>query len=103
MISVESTTLSKISLKSADLQTRAETEDHIRLLGGPTGAVPVDGPGDGAPLPKMNDGVQEAGAADVAAAPRVVSEPVRPLRDVKQADIGPHGLAGLAHLVARYF
>jgi hypothetical protein len=31
----------------------------------------------------MNDGVEEAGAADVAAASGVVPEPVRPLRDVE--------------------
>ncbi len=46
----------------------------------------------------MNDGVEEAGAADVAAAPGVVPEPVRPLRDVKEADVGSDRLAVLADL-----
>ncbi len=46
----------------------------------------------------MNDGVEEAGAADVAAASCVVSEPVCPLRDVKEADVGSDRLAVLADL-----
>ena len=46
----------------------------------------------------MNNGVEEARAADVAAAPGVVPEPVCPLRDVKEPDIGPHRLAVLADL-----
>ncbi len=46
----------------------------------------------------MNDGVEEAGAADVATAPGVVPEPVRPLRDVEEADVGSDRLAVLADL-----
>ena len=46
----------------------------------------------------MNYRVKEAGAADVAAPPRIVPEPVGPLRHVKQANIRSHRFAGLTHL-----
>jgi hypothetical protein len=92
-----------MSMMGPDLETGAEAEDHVRLLSRPARPVPVDGPGDGAALPEMNNRVQEARAADVAAPPRVVPEPVRPLRHVKQTDIRSHRLAGLAHLKRVFF
>ena len=64
----------------------------------PASPVPVDGPGDGAPFPKVNNGVDENGPADVAAPAGAVPKPVRPLCDVKQADVRPDRLARLAHL-----
>ena len=55
-----------IKSQTGHLEAGAEAEDHVGLLRGPAGAGPVDGPGDGAALPEVDDGVLQRAAADVA-------------------------------------
>ena len=55
-----------IQSQTGHLEAGAEAEDHVGLLRGPAGAGPVDGPGDGAALAEVDDGVLQRAAADVA-------------------------------------
>merc|ERR1719225_865480 len=56
----------KPGIAPEDLEAGAEAEDHVRLLRRLARPVPVDGPGDGAALTEVDDGILEAVAADVA-------------------------------------
>ena len=92
---------SPVQRSTAYLEAGAEAEYHVSLLRRLVGSVPVDGPGNAAPLPEVDDGVEQAGPADVAAPPRGVAVPVRPLRHVKKTDVRPHRLAAFANLSSK--
>ena len=85
-------------IPSQHLETGAQTQDHVRLLRCLAGSLPVDGPGYGSSLTKVNDCVLETGATDVASSHGAVSVSVGSLGHIKQSDVRSDRFTLLAHL-----